>query len=364
MSASLSAELASRTLALCRIPSPTGNERALADFVEAWAHALNPAMDVIRIGHSLVVAPPDAKDSGKPGVLLLGHLDTVPPHASDGAARLEAGRIHGLGSSDMKGGLAVMMSLAEQLPRDTATAVAYVFYEREEGPYSDSGLGPLLTQVPFLRRAKFAVALEPTDGVVQVGCVGSIHATVRFEGKSAHSARPWQGENAVHKAGALLAELAVRPRTEVNVGGFTFYEVMSITRAQGGRARNVVPDVFEMNLNYRFAPGKTREQAEGEVRALVGGRAALELTDFAPAGRVCSDNPHFAKLVSATGAPAAAKQAWTDVGRLSQAGLDAVSFGPGETAQAHQARESAPVEPLGAAFEALRQFFEETKIGA
>jgi succinyl-diaminopimelate desuccinylase len=253
----------------------------------------------------------------------------------------------------MKGGLAVMMSLAEHLPRSGTHALAYIFYEREEGPYAESGLKVLLEKIPTLAKTRFGIALEPTDNVVQVGCMGSLHVTLRFAGKSAHSARPWQGENAIHKAGPLLAELLGRSRTEVRFNAFTFYEVMSVTRAQGGRARNVVPDTMELNLNYRFAPGKSLARAQQDVRDLVAGRAEVEFTDLAPSGRVCLENPLFQRLLSVSETPAQAKQAWTDVGRLSEAGIDAVNYGPGESAQAHQAKESAPIDALHLAYERL-----------
>ena len=241
----------------------------------------------------------------------------------------------------MKGGLAVMMALAESLPREQLPYnLILIFYEREEGPYQESGLGPLFDLQPALKSVALGIALEPTDNVVQVGCLGSIHATLRISGKSAHSARPWQGSNAIHQAGPLLSELLSLPRREVSFAGFPFYEVFSITRAAGGRARNVVPDQFEMNLNYRFAPGKSISEAQEDVRRQVAGRAEIEFLDVAPSGRVCSDNRLFQKFLAVTGLAAASKQAWTDVARFSALGVAAVNFGPGENAQAHQKNES------------------------
>ncbi|MBI3185139.1 MAG: succinyl-diaminopimelate desuccinylase [Myxococcales bacterium] len=345
--------LAERALSLCQIQSPTGQERELADHLESWARAHFPEEQVFRHSHSLIVGE---LGDGTPKVALVGHLDTVPPHESQGAPYLEAGRLHGRGSSDMKGGLAVMMALSEALPKKLPLGLVLVFYEREEGPYLESGLRPLFELRPELRKLSLAIAMEPTDGVVQVGCVGSLHATLRFSGRSAHSARPWEGENAVHKAGPLLAELLSRPPREVEADGFRYLEVMSATRAAGGRAPNVVPDSFELNLNYRFAPGKSVEQAKQEVSAFVAGRAEVAFTDLAPSGRACADNPLFEKLLAATGLPARPKQAWTDVGRLSELGVDAVNFGPGETAQAHQANESASVEALEVAYHKLAAF--------
>lgn len=346
--------LAERTLALCLVDSPIGQEAALADHVEAWARARFPQEAVFRHGHSLVVG---RADDPRPKIALVGHLDTVPAHPGEDPARIEGDRVYGLGSSDMKGGLAVMMALAETLPLDALPhQLVLVLYEREEGPYLESGLGPLFEKWPALKDVRFGIAMEPTDNVVQVGCVGSLHVTLRFSGKSAHSARPWHGVNAVHLAGPLLAELAARKPTEVVFDGYAFFEVASITKASGGRARNVIPESFELNLNYRFAPGKSVEEAQEDVRALVAGRAALEFTDLAPSGRVCADNPFFQRLLAVTGLPAASKQAWTDVARFSAMGVDAVNFGPGETAQAHQLHESASVPALGVAYEKLFAF--------
>jgi len=344
-------QLARLTLALCAIPSPTGAEEALANYVEAWTQRVWKPAERVRVGHSFVLGRPvDAR----PTVALVGHLDTVPAHPDTGAPRREGDRLFGTGASDMKGGVAVMMALAESLPREQLPVnLLLLLYEREEGPYQESGLGPLFEHVPELAQARFAVALEPTDGAVQVGCVGSLHATLGFRGKSAHAARPWQGVNALHLAGPLLSELLALAPREVDSGGFVFREVVTATVGQGGRARNVVPDAFTLNVNVRFAPGRTAEDAESDLRRLVAGRAEVEVTDRSPSAPVCAENPYFQRLVRASGRPPTAKQAWTDVARLAQMGVEAVNFGPGETAQAHQAKESASVRELAAAYNAL-----------
>ena len=350
----LAARLAQRTLELCQIPSPTGEEAAIADYVEQWARSRFPPEEVVRRSCSLVVG---RLEDPRPTVALVGHLDTVPPHPGAGPARIEGDRLFGRGSSDMKSGLSVMMTLAEEL--DGATLpynVVLIFYEREEGPFRESGLGLLMDALPLLRNIRLGIVLEPSDNVVQVGCLGSLHATLRFRGRSAHSARPWQGENAVHQAGPLLSELLVRPPHEVRLGGYSFREVFTVTLASGGRTRNIVPDLMELNLNYRFAPGKSLSTAQEELLALVAGRAEVEFVDLSPSGRVCAGNPLFERLLSVTGLPATSKQAWTDVARFSELGVDAINFGPGESAQAHQANESTPVGALEVAFVKLRAF--------
>jgi succinyl-diaminopimelate desuccinylase len=345
------AALARAALALCAIPSPTGSEAALADYVEGWAEKLWKPEERLRVGHSFVLGSPS---DDRPTLALVGHLDTVPAHPDTGPPRVEGDRLVGTGASDMKGGVAVMMALAESLPRARLPVnLVLLLYEREEGPYQESGLGTLFERIPSLANARFAVALEPTDGAVQVGCVGSLHATLRFRGKAAHAARPWQGVNALHLAGPVLSELLALPPRDVDCDGFRFREVFTATVGQGGRARNVVPDVFTLNVNVRFAPGRTAEDAEKDLRRLVAGRAEVEVTDASPSAPVCADNPYFQRLLAESGRPATAKQAWTDVARLAELGVQAVNFGPGETAQAHQAKESASVRELAAAYNAL-----------
>jgi len=363
VTAALAEALAQRAQALCAIPSPVGEEKAICDEVEAWAR--RHFRHVHRILNSLVVrVDGDVAVTGAPGlsrplVALCGHLDTVPIHPADrGPPRREGGRLVAPGSSDMKSGLAVAMELALRIPREERFAdLALVLYSREEGPYEENELGAVLEKAPELRGASLGVCLEPTDNHLALGCVGSIHATVTFQGRSAHSARPWQGENAVHKAGALLSELAGRRPREATSGGLGYREVVSATRIEGGRARNVVPDRCSLNLNFRFAPDKALEVAEAELVDLAsrfGGSA--EVTDRSPSCPAFSDHPLVARLRERSGALLEAKQAWTDVARLAAAGVPAVNFGPGATSQAHQKGEWVEIEALARCYRALEHF--------
>jgi succinyl-diaminopimelate desuccinylase len=357
----LAGRLAATTEALCAIPSPIGHEAALCDEVERWARARFP--DVRRVKNSIVVGvDPSAAESksDRPLLLLCGHLDTVPIHPSDAGKppRREAGHLVAPGASDMKSGVAVAMELAERLPRaERFGDLALVLYSREEGPFEENELGDVLREVPELARAALALCLEPTDGVLQLGCVGSIHATVTFPGRAAHSARPWQGDNAIHKAGALLEHLAGRPPREALSAGVAYREVVSATRIEGGRARNVVPERCAVNLNFRFAPDKSLEAAAEELCALAarfGG--TVELTDLSPACPAFADHPLVRRLVERTRVAVEPKQAWTDVARLAQAGIPAVNFGPGATGQAHQAGEWVELDAIARAFLALERF--------
>jgi succinyl-diaminopimelate desuccinylase len=324
-------------LELCAIPSPIGEEQALCDAVQARLESLPLAAPVRRYGDSIVV--PLTRGRG-PRIALVGHLDTV--RTENGPARLEGGRCFGAGASDMKSGLAIMLVAAEAMSlADLACDLTLVFYAREEGPFAENELGPVLDADPELGGVDLAVCLEPSDNKLHLGCVGSIHATVTFEGRTAHSARPWEGQNAVTGAGAFLAELgALRPRETV-IDGLTYRSVTTVTQARdGGRGRNVVPDRFVLNLNHRFAPDRTLDEAVADLTALVGDRAGIALTDLSPAAAPGAGHPLVRALVAAGVRAVEPKQAWTDVARFAQRGIAAVNFGPGENAQAHQKNES------------------------
>ena len=339
-----------------RIPSEIGDETQIADWTEAYLLNVLPPAHVARYGNAILAGHPE---DHRPTLALFGHLDTVPAR-EDGPPRKDEHFVYGSGASDMKGGLAVMLALATDLDLlSLKYRPLFVFYDKEEGPFAESGLEPLFSEhADLFEGIDLAICLEPTDEQVHVGCVGTLHATVTFSGRRAHSARPWHGENAIHKAGPLLAELRDRAPVDVDVQGLLFREVVSATMAGQTGARNVVPDHFELNLNYRFAPGKSIEQAQADILALVDGKADVVFTDLCPSGRVCLDNGILQQFIDDTGFEIQAKQAWTDVARLGTHGIDAVNYGPGATAQAHQRNEKAPIGPLPIAYGALRNLLQ------
>jgi succinyl-diaminopimelate desuccinylase len=333
---------------LINIPSVTGDEEEIATALEFRLSGRRP---VSRIGNALVVGEP----TGKPVIALYGHTDTVPVQ-DNALAWLGDGRVRGLGASDMKSGLAVMVHLLED---DTVTGGPYdvvgVFYDREEGPIHDNGLEAVLDEVSWLADAAFSVVLEPTDLRVEVGCNGAMNADVVFTGHAAHSARPWLGDNAVTKAGWWLAEMHARTPEVFESGGHEYREVFSVTTAHGGIANNVIPARFTINLNYRFPPTFGLAEAEQRLMEVCAVADEVVITDRAPAGAVPAGNSHFDRLASLVGTTEA-KQGWTDVARLSGRGIDAVNYGPGSVSEAHQAGESVAVEDLDAAFGVMRRF--------
>ena len=358
----LRTDLVERLIAQCAQPSVTGAEGPLADTIEAWGRARGE--DVTRIGDSLVIGAPD---DGRPTVLLVGHLDTVPatdadvrPHLTTLTDGTEV--VVGRGASDMKAGNVVAMRLMEDRAlRDASPwALTLLLYAGEEGPADGNELERVLDAVPWLADAALAVVLEPTDGRVELGCLGGLHARVTFRGTAAHSARPWQGRNALSAGGAFLAALDRRAPAVQLVDGIEFRDVLVPTQAwttglgpdaTGTAARNVVPDAFTVNVNLRFAPSRDLAAAEAELRAEVATLAEevahdVEVIDRAPPAPPQADDATVTAFVTAVGAEVGGKQAWTDVARFAARGVPALNFGPGATAQAHQRGEWVAIDAM------------------
>jgi succinyl-diaminopimelate desuccinylase len=325
---------------LCSIPSPIGDERELCDEVMARLSRQKLAEPIRRYANSFVVPLVRRREPGRPHVALVGHLDTV--RTENGPARAEGGRIYGAGAADMKAGLAIMIVLAEAPTTLFKFDVTLVFYSKEEGDYLENELGPVLENDEDLRTVDLAICLEPSDNKIQLGCCGSIQATVTFRGRTGHAARPWEGDNAIVKAAPLLTRLAALEPIEHVIDGYVYRTVTTVTLANGGRGRNVVPDSLTLNLNHRHAPSTTTEQAQADIRALLGDcdDAELTFTDLSPPAMPSGDHPLVKRLIEAGVKTVETKQAWTDVARFAALGIPAINFGPGENAQAHQRNES------------------------
>lgn len=346
--------LARRTLELVDVPSESRREHALAGVVADAV--VTPATPLrYRDGTSLYAAH---ESGGRPLVVLAGHLDTVPPQGNL-PGHVADGRVHGLGASDMKGGLAVMVELARAVADgrlSPAVDVGFLFFGREELPASESALPALFDGCPDVLRADLVVMMEPTANALQLGCLGNLNADVTFAGRSAHSARPWLGTNAIHRAVTGLHALAATPPRDVDVDGLTYVEVVNVTGIEGGIARNVIPDAVRCRVNFRYAPNRSPADAESALRALLPEHAHMTVAGNAPPAAPATRNRLVDRLRRAAGAPVQPKQAWTPVAEFAALGLDAVNFGPGDPRLAHRPDESVEIAALEASFAALARF--------
>lgn len=342
-------------LALTRIPSPIGEEAELCDHVEDRLASSLGGDAITRFHDSLIVHAVQRQNA--PRVGLVGHLDTVRTE-HDGPPRVEGNRLYGAGAADMKSGLAIMIELVERLDLQALPCdLTLIFYEREEGPFEENRLGPILDTHPDLHELDLAICLEPSDNQMQLGAMGSVHATLTFLGRTAHSARPWQGENALYKAAAFMRKLEQREPQDVELDGYVFREVMTPTIIQGGGPRNVVPGEADLNVNYRFAPGRTPEEAFAELRELAGDHCKIQATDLSPAGHPHVANPYVQHLMRCGVNGVRSKQAWTDVARFDAVGVPAVNLGPGTAAQAHQPNEYTELDHLAKGYAIFERFF-------
>jgi succinyl-diaminopimelate desuccinylase len=338
--------LAARTLALVDIPSESRSEDAVYEYLREEV----PLPVELDDGETLLFA----KHTGKPFVLLAGHMDTVPAQGNL-PGRIEGGAVVGLGASDMKGGLAVMVELGRWAAQaDLAYDLGLLFFPREELGPAENPLPAVFEQTPLIDEAKLVVCLEPTDNTLQLGCLGNLNARVVFEGKSAHSARPWLGVNAIRLAfDGLRQTLDAEPR-DVEIEGLLFREVISVTELHAGIASNVIPARAEAILNFRYAPDRTPDEAEARVRELVG-REVENLSNSPPA-HVALGSPVVDELRRAGSFELEPKQAWTNVADFAARGLDALNLGPGGTRYAHAVDERVEITELARTFDALQRF--------
>ena len=345
--------LGETALALVNIPSESRSEQAAAAWIEE-AVSLPLAWREAETSFYLTARRPDV-----PLVVLAGHLDTVPPQGNI-PGRIEGGWVHGLGASDMKGGVAVMVELARWIAGEApelGVDLGLVFFPREELPQEESALPAFFAGCPAVHDAAVVVVLEPTDNEIHAGCLGNLNAELVFRGESAHSARPWTGVNAVELAVDGLARVLPVPAREVELSGLTFVEVVSATMIHGGLATNVIPAEARATLNFRYAPDRTPAEAEKRIRELAAAAGAeLRLAGNSSPAPVVVDSPLVRALRNAGDFAVEPKQAWTPVAEFAAVGLDAVNLGPGATRYAHRADERVEIAELARTFEALRRF--------
>jgi succinyl-diaminopimelate desuccinylase len=346
----LTADPVELTAALVDVPSVSGNEAALADAVQAALAAQAPHLRMQRCGNTVLART----DLGRPQrVLLAGHLDTV-PIADNVPSRRCDDLLYGCGTSDMKSGDAMILHLAATVP-EPVYDLTVVLYDCEEIEAARNGLGHVEREHPDWLAAQLAILAEPTSGLVEAGCQGTLRVTVRVAGRRAHSARSWLGHNAIHAAGVVLSRLASYQPRSVDIDGCTYREGLQAVGISGGVAGNVVPDACEVQINFRFAPDRSLDSARQHVREVLDG-FDLEFTDGAAGALPGLGAPAAQDFLAAIGSPPVAKYGWTDVSRFAALGIPALNYGPGDPNQAHTRGEHVRIDQITASTEALRRY--------
>lgn len=322
-------------------------EAALADWIEAKLRSV-PGLEVTRVGDNVVART----TLGRPQrVVLAGHTDTVPAVGGNGRARIEGDVLWGVGSSDMKSGLAVMLDLARTVT-DPAVDVTWVFYAREEVAAVHSGLEELARSRPDLLAGDLAILGEPTAAAVEAGCQGTLRVELVLRGARAHIARPWMGRNAIHRLAGVLHTVASVPERRPVIAGCEYREALQAVKVDGGVAGNVVPDQVTLTLNHRFAPDRSLDEAVAHVRSVLAPYMEqgdeLAVVDSAPAAAPAVDHPLLARVIEGHGLEVRAKLGWTDVARFAALGVPAANIGPGDATLAHTPDEHVGRGPIDA----------------
>jgi succinyl-diaminopimelate desuccinylase len=340
--------LLSRTAELIDIPSVSHHEAAIADHVAGLLTDL-PGIELTRIGNNIVART----QLGRPSRLILaGHIDTVPANGNETAV-IKGTMLHGLGSADMKSGLAVMIELARAVA-EPSIDLSFVFYACEEVSRQFSGLLEIERADPALLAGDAAILGEPTGALVEAGCQGVLRVLAVLKGERAHSARPWTGRNAIHRLAPLLTLAAAFEERRPVIDGCEYREALQAVQVSGGVAANVVPDEAKVWLNHRFAPDRTVEKAYAALAEYMAEAVdEVSLEDSSPAAPPSLDHPLLARLVAASGAPPRAKLGWTDVAFFAERGIPAANYGPGEPTVAHSAHECVELAQIVAAYETL-----------
>jgi succinyl-diaminopimelate desuccinylase len=334
---------------LVGMSSTSGNEEPLAGALEGLLRqALH--LEVLRHGNTVAARTTQGKASR---VVWAGHIDTVPANGNE-SATVADGVLSGRGSVDMKSGVAIGLKLALELV-NPGVDVTWIFYDNEEVESSKNGLGLLGAAHPEWVVGDFAIVGEPSNGIVEGGCNGTLRVEVSSSGLRAHSARPWMGDNAIHRASEILKRLVAYEAAVVDVDGLTYREGMNAVGISGGVAGNVIPDLCTVMVNYRFAPNKSVEEAIAQVENLFEG-FDIAVVDTAPGARPGLNHSLVHEFVTALGVEVAPKYGWTDVSRFGQWGIPALNYGPGDPALAHADNEQVEIAQIEACYRGLKDW--------
>lgn len=331
------------TMAICDIESVSGNETSLANAIH---NALSQVghLEVFRDGDAVIARTNLGREQR---VVIAGHIDTVPVKDNLPTRLMHFEReqvIFGRGSVDMKGGVAVMLNLAASLSNPHRD-ITWVFYDHEEVAAELNGLARIAANRPELLRGDFAVLCEPTSGLIEGGCNGSIRVEVLATGKRAHSARPWMGENAIHKLSVALNRLNEYQPETVSVDALDYRESLNAVLVSGGVATNVIPDEAKLTVNYRFAPSRSLAEAETRLRDFFSDYE-VKVVDASAGARPGMHHAIAQEFASAAAVEVRPKYGWTDVARFAELGIPAVNYGPGDPNLAHADNEHLPVGHL------------------
>jgi len=333
---------------LINISSVTGDEILILDFIEEFLSKNNFSGELIRNDGGIIAIPKNSSQK----IALVGHVDTVPLSKTQKLKFDDIDLISGRGSVDMKGGISIILHSLVEENQD----IIGVFYTAEEGPYEMNGLGDLMPTILSNKNLEFSIILEPTNCEIELGCLGTLNANIKLKGIAAHSARPWVGENPIYKIGDISKKVSDNEITLLDIEGLEFKQVLSITKVSSGIANNVIPDEAILNINFRFSPEMTNDDAQNFINNMFSEFGEIEITSSSEGAMPNIENSNIKNFISSTGLSPNPKQAWTDIARFYSHGIASVNFGPGDPLLAHTADEHVSKKQLLESYELLMNF--------
>ena len=335
------------TQELIVIESVTGDENKILDFIEEYLQNSEFSGEIIRNNGGIIAYYPSSESS----IALVGHVDTVPIDPNQVFIN-DASKIYGRGSVDMKSGIAVMLEVLTKNFKD----VLAVFYTAEEGPMVNNGLELLMPILKNDFNLEFAVILEPTNGEVQLGCLGSANADLQINGKSAHSARPWMGENPIFKLSEVINFIHDNEIEEHSIDGLLFKQIITATTISGGSANNVIPSYVNLNINFRFLPTQNEVEAAKFLIDTFSKYGDIKIKNTSNGALPNLQSQKVKDFISITGAEVTPKQAWTDIARFTKENIPAVNYGPGNPLLAHSPDEFVNTNQIVESYELIVKY--------
>ena len=253
--------------------NPPGDEFLIARFVKKYLGKLGVKAKIYEFKkkRSNIVACFEGKNK-KHSLLITPHLDTVPSgkswHYNPFLAKINNGRIYGLGSTDCKGNLACGLEAINSLIEDKIILNYNLVFAATADEESGSSLGliPLLSR--GILKPDMVVVLDSDDFNIIITQKGLIHLKVKLQGKRAHGAYPWRGINAIDIATDIIKSLKSN-QWEFKQNKYLKAPTLNIGTIKGGDKVNIVADWCEFELDFRFLPGSSVEEILKEIKRII-----------------------------------------------------------------------------------------------
>lgn len=314
-----------------------------------------------------------AGQSSNEPIIFSGHTDTVPVSnkwTMDPFNPIEKdGKVYGLGSSDMKAGLACMIQAAKSIKETPKQDIVFLFDADEEAGCAGGK--------EFMKRLSFSdakiVICEPTGGALEIGQKGVIEVKVKFTGQASHSSRTSYKKNlesnAIHKAFQAFKKLEeYEMNLEKNEDELFGFPTQAVCMIQGGSASNVIPDECNFVINRRILPSEDIESVVQDIISLltkVDSQVQVEISFFGEPNLLNKESPLFNQSQKISqevlgGYDLKVTPGWTQAGLFKKWG-DCLIWGPGNLSQAHMADEYCEINLLDKMVECYEKLIKENQ---